>query len=339
MGLTYKESGVDIAKGERFISIIREKLKSNEQENIGLFGGFFDLGSLKYKHPILVASTDGVGTKLILAREAGRYSTIGIDLVAMCVNDVVCTGSKPLFFLDYLATSELSLKEAEAVIEGIIKGCKLAGCTLIGGETAEMPGVYKKGDYELAGFACGVVEKDNIVNPKRIEEGDILLGVGAGGIHSNGLSLARKALFVKGGYDFYFKHPFLPHDLITELLLPTRIYVNAVLEIVKREKIKGIAHITGGGIYSNLKRLLNEGLDIKIFWNDLKQDLKKDLKPHPIFKIIQDAGDIEEKEMRRTFNMGIGLVLVISAEQKAKILSLLKKSGENAMIIGEVISS
>jgi phosphoribosylformylglycinamidine cyclo-ligase len=330
MGLTYRDSGVDIARGERFVDIIRKKLKGTERENIGLFGGIFDLGALKYKNPMLVASTDGVGTKLILARDAGRYNTIGIDLVAMCVNDVVCTGAKPLFFLDYIASSKLRLKEAEAVIEGIIEGCRLAGCTLLGGESAEMPGVYKKGDYELAGFACGVVEKNKIVDPGSIEEGDLLVGIGSSGIHSNGLSLARKALFVKGGCDIHFKHPLLPHDLITELLLPTRIYVDQVLDAVKKFKIKGIAHITGGGIYSNVKRLLSEGLNVRIFW--------KDLRPQPIFGITQDAGDIDEQEMRKTFNMGIGLVLVIAPGEKERLVSLLKKSGEDPVIVGEVVS-
>lgn len=331
MGLTYKESGVDIAKGEQLVDFIRKKLKGKEKENIGLFGGYFDLGSLRYQNPMLVASTDGVGTKLILAREAARYNTIGIDLVAMCANDIICTGAKPLFFLDYIASSELRLNEAEAILEGIIEGCNLAGCTLLGGETAEMPGVYSRGDYELAGFICGVVEKENIINPKTIEEGDLLLGLGSSGIHSNGLSLARNALFVKGGYDFRYKHPLLPHDLITELLLPTRMYVNTVLEILLKEKIRGIAHITGGGIYSNAQRLLHKGLGLRIFWEDFK--------PHPIFKIIQDAGDIDEKEMRTTFNMGIGLVLIIAPHQKERVVSILKKIGEDIKIVGKVVAS
>jgi len=329
MGLTYKSSGVDIEKGDRFVDIIRQKLIPEHKKNIGLFGGLYDLGIMGYKHPLLVSSTDGVGTKLILAKEAKRYNTIGIDLVAMCINDIITLGAKPLFFLDYMATSELNLREASQIIDGIIEGCREAGCVLLGGETAEMPDVYKKGDYELAGFSVGVVEKEKVIDCSEIKAGDVLIGIHSSGIHSNGLSLARKALFEIKGYSFFQKHPILEKSFIDELLIPTRIYSRLVVELLEIIRVKGIAHITGGGLYDNIKRLIPPDFDISLNWESLS--------PQPIFRIIQGAGDIDIDEMRRVFNLGIGMVFIVEKGNIQKIINFLKQKGESPILIGEVI--
>jgi phosphoribosylformylglycinamidine cyclo-ligase len=331
MGITYRDSGVDIEKGDRFVDLIKKKLRSDERQNIGGFGGMFDLGPFDVRHPVLVASTDGVGTKLVVAKQAGDYSTIGIDLVAMCVNDLVCTGARPLFFLDYLATSNLDLEEAGQVMDGILEGCRRAGCSLLGGETAEMPSVYKRGDYELAGFSCGIVEKERIIDPGRIEEGNLLIGIRSSGIHSNGFSLARKALFEKGGFDMHYDHPALGRSIAQELLMPTRIYVKTVLEMLSRVNIRGIAHITGGGLEGNVQRLLPEGLGLEILWDSLA--------PHPMFMIIKEAGGIEEEEMRRTFNLGVGLVFVVDNKVRSEIVEILKSLGEEPVFLGTVVKA
>jgi len=236
VGLTYRDSGVDIDKGERFVEVVKSKLRKEEQGNIGLFGGIYDLASLHYKNPVLVASTDGVGTKLLLAKEAGKYNSIGTDLVAMCVNDIITLGAAPLFFLDYMAACELDLDIAGEVLDGIIEGCRQSNCALLGGETAEMPGVYSKGDYELAGFAVGIVERKKIINGTSIKKGDVLIGIPSSGIHSNGLSLARKALFQQKKYPCNLVVPALERSLIDELLVPTRIYVRLVLDVVDKPR-------------------------------------------------------------------------------------------------------
>jgi phosphoribosylformylglycinamidine cyclo-ligase len=329
MGLTYKDSGVDIEKGDNFVSMIKEKLSGSEKRNIGLFGGMFELQSGQYKNPVLVSGTDGVGTKLLLAKEAGKYDTIGIDLVAMCVNDVITTGAKPLFFLDYLATGKLEINKASEVIDGIIDGCRLSGCVLLGGETAEMPGIYKKGDYEIAGFCVGVVEKKEIIDGRSIGQGDIIIGLRSSGIHSNGLSLARKALFEKKKYRYDAGHPLLSRTLIEELLIPTRIYTDPVCDVVKNVAVKGIAHITGGGVLGNIIRLLPSGVKPKIYWEKISTP--------PVFHIIEDAGGIEKDEMRKTFNMGIGIVLIADRHNNEKLVSLLRENGEEPLIIGEII--
>ncbi|MCK4803263.1 MAG: phosphoribosylformylglycinamidine cyclo-ligase [Spirochaetes bacterium] len=331
MGLTYKDSGVDIKKGDNFVNLIKEKLRKNEQDNIGLFGGLFSLDLDNYKDPVLVSGTDGVGTKLLLAKEANKYSTIGIDLVAMCVNDIVTLGAKPLFFLDYMACSELEIEKASELIDGIIEGCRLSGCILLGGETAEMPGVYQKGDYELAGFGVGIVEKTGIIDGRSIQAGDVLVGIRSSGIHSNGLSLARRALFGEKGFGFKDGHPLLSNTLIEELLVPTRIYVELVLEIIRYLPVNGIAHITGGGIFSNVKRLLPAGLEPLIDWDNLY--------PQPIFTIIEQSGKIHKEEMRNVFNMGIGLVFVVSRDIKERLISRLEDKGEHYALIGGVVST
>lgn len=331
MGLTYRDSGVDIKKGDNFVKIIREKLRENERDNIGLFGGLFELDLDNYKDPVLVSGTDGVGTKLLLAKEANKYSTIGIDLVAMCINDIVTLGAKPLFFLDYMACSELEIEKASEVMDGILEGCRLSGCILLGGETAEMPDVYRKGDYELAGFGVGIVEKTGIIDGTSIQAGDLLVGIRSSGIHSNGMSLARRALFSEKGFKYDTSHPLLSHTLIEELLIPTRIYAEPVLEIIRDLPVNGIAHITGGGIFNNIKRLLPAGLEPLIDWDTIE--------PHPIFTIIEQSGKILKEEMRNVFNMGIGLVFAVNRDIKNKFISRLKEKGERPAIIGRVVST
>ncbi len=329
LGLTYRESGVDISAGERFVDVVRSRLKGSGSENIGLFGGLFDLSSLDYRNPVLVASTDGVGTKLLLAKEAKKYDTIGIDLVAMCVNDIITTGARPVFFLDYLATSKLDIAVASEVLDGIVHGCSEAGCTLLGGETAEMPGVYEPGTYELAGFAVGIAEREKLVNGKTIEAGDVLVGLRSSGVHANGLSLARKALFSEKKYSYQSVVPPLSRPLIDELLTPTRIYVKTVLEVLNSFSVGGIAHITGGGLYSNTARIIPQGLDLKIDWDNIT--------PHPVFSFIKDAGKIDEGEMRNTFNMGIGLVFIIKRNEAAGLYGYLRKQEEEPVNIGEIV--
>jgi phosphoribosylformylglycinamidine cyclo-ligase len=333
MRLTYKKAGVDIERGERFVEIIKDKLRNRggiEQNNIGLFGGIFDLDLNSYRHPVLVSSTDGVGTKLLLAKQAQKYNTIGIDLVAMCVNDIITLGAKPLFFLDYIATATLNLQRGSEIIDGIIEGCRQSGCALLGGETAEMPGVYTEDDYELAGFAVGIVEKTNIIDGKSISLGDSLVGLKSSGIHSNGLSLARQALFGEKRSSSNKSQPFNDKTIIDTLLVPTRIYVRAVLNAIEKIPVRGIAHITGGGVKSNIKRLLPAGLDLQIFWDSFPSS--------EIFDIIAVSGNISDKEMRKTFNMGIGLVLIVSEKYRADLISQLRSAGEDPLIIGEVIA-
>ncbi len=331
MGITYRDSGVDIDKGDRFVEIIKEKLSEEEKKSIGLFGGVYYLSTIGYKNPVLVSSTDGVGTKLILARLADNYKTIGIDLVAMCVNDIVTLGAKPLFFLDYMATAELDLNRASDIVDGIIKGCRESGCALLGGETAEMPGVYNRGDYELAGFVVGIAEKNKLITGKDIDKGDAIIGIPSSGIHSNGISLARKALFEIKSYkpDMVFSE-LGGIRLIDELLKPTRIYVSLVMRLIEKYPIKGIAHITGGGLYSNILRLLPEELDIAVEWSAVK--------PHPIFNLIREAGDIDIDEMRRTFNMGVGLALIVDSYEASSVVEFLRKEmNERAEIIGSIV--
>jgi len=329
MGITYRESGVDIDKGDRFVEIIRNKLKGEEQQNIGLFGGLFDLDLAGYENPVLVSGTDGVGTKLLLAKESGNFSTVGIDLVAMCVNDVVTLGARPLFFLDYIATSDLDLETGAQIIDGIIEGCRLSGCRLLGGETAEMPGVYAKGDYELAGFAVGIVDRKRIIDGRSIREGDLLVGLRSSGVHSNGMSLARKALFGTGKFRYTTKHPALKRTIVEELLVPTRIYVKTLLRVLSRVDLLGIAHITGGGFVGNVSRLLPPHLEIEIYWENFN--------PHPIFSLIAEAGEVEVQEMRQAFNMGVGMVLIVRKVDADVLLPLLRECGEQAEVVGIVV--
>jgi phosphoribosylformylglycinamidine cyclo-ligase len=329
MGITYRDSGVDIDRGDRFVDIIRRKLPKDEQGNIGPFGGLFGLDLAGYTDPILVAGTDGVGTKLLLAKVARAFRTVGVDLVAMCVNDIATLGARPLFFLDYIASAELELDTGSQIIDGILEGCRLAGCVLLGGETAEMPGVYTNGDYELAGFAVGIVDRSKVIDGRTIEEGDLLVGLRSSGIHSNGLSLARKALFETAKYEYTSRPTPLGRTLLEELLVPTRIYVKTLLEVIEKVPVRGIAHITGGGFVGNVSRLLPPGLALEVSWECFE--------PHPIFALIAAAGEVEELEMRRTFNMGVGMVLVVREEDSGKVVELLRGCGEEPRLLGRVV--
>ena len=318
--LTYKNSGVDIDAADRFVKAIKPLTKG-----IGGFGGLCKLDTKKYKEPYLVASTDGVGTKLKIAFLAGKHDTVGIDLVGMNVNDVLCVGAKPLFFLDYIATGKIEKKVLVDVVKGIAEGCRQANCALVGGETAEMPGFYQHGEYDLAGFCVGVVEKSKAMNGSKIKAGDILIGIESNGLHSNGFSLVRKV---------FSKKELLQHA--NELLKPTRIYVKPILHLLSAIRyplsvIKGIAHITGGAFYDKIPRIIPKDLGIRI---------DKSSWPVPeIFKLIQEKGNVPEADMYRTLNMGIGMVLVIDKGSSNKIISYLAKQGLKSWIIGEVVRS
>ncbi len=313
-GLTYKDAGVDIDAGDALVERIKPLAKMTARlgvdSDLGGFGALFDLTKLKYKNPVLVSSTDGVGTKLKLAIDSGIHDTVGIDLVAMCVNDIIVQGAEPLFFLDYFATGKLDINIAESVIKGIAEGCKQSGSALIGGETAEMPGMYKAGDYDLAGFSVGVVEKDEIL-PRDIRDGDILLGLESSGVHSNGYSLVRK-IYESNKSEFTMK----------ELLTPTKIYVKSLLPAIKAKLVKGCAHITGGGLTENLPRIT--GGEIKLGSWDIPE----------VFKKLQKLGGVETAEMLRTFNYGIGMVVVCSPENKAELKKMLESAGEKVFEIG-----
>lgn len=331
--VTYKSAGVDVEAGYEAVKLMKEHTKRTVVPGviggIGSFGGFFEVDTEKYKKPVLVSGTDGVGTKLQIAFMAGIHDTIGIDCVAMCVNDIVCHGAKPLYFLDYIGTGVLEPKGAADIVKGVCDGCVEAGCALIGGETAEMPGFYKKGEYDVAGFAVGIVDKDKIINGSRVSEGDTIIALASSGIHSNGYSLVRKLFFDINNYksDSYFDE--LGCTLGEELLKPTRIYVKTILELVESFDIKGIAHITGGGFIENIPRTIPEGLKARI-------DLKS-FPVLPIFKLMQRLGNIEQREMFNTFNMGIGLVMIVNSGDTEAVMAALKTKGEKAYVIGKVV--
>ncbi|MGM0547878.1 MAG: phosphoribosylformylglycinamidine cyclo-ligase [Bacillota bacterium] len=332
MGLDYKKSGVDIDAGKKAVEMIKKDVESTfgpeVMTGLGGFGGLFKADLTNYKNPVLVSGTDGVGTKLKLAFKLKLHNTIGIDLVAMSVNDILAQGAEPLFFLDYLATAQLDPKQIAQIVKGIAAGCKEAGAALIGGETAEMAGFYQKGEYDLAGFAVGIVEEEKIITGAEIKAGDLLIGLKSSGLHSNGFSLARAALFEKAAYNYQAKIEGLENNLGQELLKPTKIYVKTVLALIEKFRIKGIAHITGGGLIENLPRILPRGLKAEISKNSWQ--------PQKIFSLIKKAGEITEKEMYRTFNMGIGMSLVIAKEDRDKVLAELEKMGEQACLIGEI---
>jgi phosphoribosylformylglycinamidine cyclo-ligase len=286
------------------------------------------LAETPYEKPVLVSSTDGVGTKLKIAFLSGIHDTVGIDLVAMCVNDVIVQGAEPLFFLDYFATGRLEVGVAETVIRGIAAGCRAANCSLVGGETAELPGFYPDGEYDLAGFAVGICDRDRVIDGSGITVGDQLLGIGSSGLHSNGYSLARKVLLDDGKYDLGHIFPELGRPLVEELLTPTLIYVRTILNLLRDFQIKGMAHITGGGLLENLPRVLPQGCRARIRRNSWQMP--------PIFHLIRDLGKVEDAEMQRTFNCGIGMVLVVPAKDVEEVLVRLKALGEKAWVIGEI---
>jgi phosphoribosylformylglycinamidine cyclo-ligase len=329
-GLTYADAGVDIDAGNTLVERIKPAAKRTARPGVmsglGGFGALFDLKAAGYQDPILVAATDGVGTKLRIAIDTGNVDTIGIDLVAMCVNDLVCQGAEPLLFLDYFATGKLDLDSATRIIEGIAKGCELSGCALIGGETAEMPGMYEAGDFDLAGFAVGAMERGADL-PAGVTEGDVLLGLASDGVHSNGYSLVRRVVALSGlGWDA--KAPFAEMSLGEALLAPTRLYVKQALAAVRAGGVHGLAHITGGGLTENLPRVLPEGLGATV-------DLNAWTLP-PVFRWLAETGGMAEAEVLKTFNAGIGMVLVVDAARADALADLLTGAGETVYRLGHV---
>ncbi len=331
MGLTYRESGVDAAAGDALVERIKplgaRTIRPEVVSGIGGFGGLFEVPK-KYKDPILVSGTDGVGTKLRIAFETGRHSTVGIDLVAMSVNDVLTSGAEPLFFLDYFSTSKLDISQAESVISGIARGCEQAGCTLLGGETAELPGFYAPGEYDLAGFCVGVVERAQTIDGRAIQAGDAVIGLASTGLHSNGFSLARKVLLEQKGFKLSAVPAGLGRSLGDELLEPTRIYVRDVLALRERVEIKGLAHITGGGIPGNLPRCLPNGTCAVLSERNWKRP--------PIFDLIASGGEVQRDEMYATFNMGLGMIAVVSKSDAAAAIRLLKERETAAWEVGHI---
>ncbi len=331
---TYRDSGVDIDKAEAFIDKIRPLVKSTFRTGvlgeIGGFGGLFHLNVQQYHDPVLVSATDGVGTKIMVAVLMDRHHTIGIDLVAMCVNDIIVHGATPLFFLDYLAMGQLSPQVGAQILEGITNGCIQARCSLIGGETAEMPGLYKPGDYDLAGFVVGVVDRSQIIDGSDIAVGHRLIGIASNGLHSNGFSLVRKVFFENRGYRVMDYIPELGGPLGDELLKPTRIYVEPVLNVLRDFPLSGLAHITGGGLTQNLPRILPRSCQAVI--------QRQSWPVPPIFRFLQEKGNIPDEEMLRTFNNGIGMVMVVAPELEADVLLRLQGLHEQAFVIGEIVA-
>jgi phosphoribosylformylglycinamidine cyclo-ligase len=329
---TYKDAGVDIEAGNTFVKMIKPLVKATTRPevlaDIGGFGGLFALNTDKYKNPVLVSGTDGVGTKLKLAFLANKHDTIGIDLVAMCVNDIIVQGAEPLFFLDYLATGKLKPEEAVEVVRGIAEGCVQAGCALIGGETAEMPGFYGAGEYDVAGFTVGVVDRDRIIDGSAITVGNKLIGIASSGLHSNGYSLARKVILENMGLQIHDQLPGLGKTVAEELLTPTRIYVKSILNLLRDFRINGIAHITGGGLLENIPRVLPGGCKAVINRNSWQLPA--------IFQLLQKEGNIAPDEMLRTFNCGIGMVLAVPEKDADEVMIRLAGLNEQAFLIGQV---
>jgi phosphoribosylformylglycinamidine cyclo-ligase len=326
--LSYKDAGVDIDAGNALVERIKHVAKrTSRPEVMGGLGGFGALCQLPsgYKEPVLVSGTDGVGTKLRLAMDLGIHDTIGIDLVAMCVNDLVVAGAEPLFFLDYYATGKLNVDIAAEVVSGIGKGCELAGCALVGGETAEMPGMYEGDDYDLAGFCTGVVEKSEIIDGKKVKSGDVLIGLASSGPHSNGYSLIRKVLEVS---DADLQQECGSETLAKALMAPTRIYVKNLLQLMKSVQVNALSHITGGGLLENLPRVLPEGCLARV-------DVTSWEMPE-VFRWLQQAGNIDAREMYRTFNCGVGMVICVPAEQADQALQTLEQAGEDAFVVGKI---
>lgn len=332
-GVSYKDAGVDIDAGNALIDKIKPFAKATARigadSALGGFGGLFDMKATGYKDPILVSATDGVGTKLKLAFTMDKHDTVGIDLVAMCVNDLVVQGAEPLFFLDYFATGGLEVEKAANVIKGIAEGCKQAGCALVGGETAEMPGMYPKGEYDLAGFSVGAVERGAVLPRSDISEGDVVLGLASSGVHSNGFSLIRH-IISHAGLNFDSPAPFASGKKLGEVLLtPTKIYVKSCLKAIAAGGVKALSHITGGGLLENLPRVYGEELAAEVkrgSWNVL-----------PVFKWLQEAGNVAEEEMLRTFNMGVGMVLIVEATKAEQVKAALEAEGEAVAILGQMV--
>jgi phosphoribosylaminoimidazole synthetase len=332
-GLTYAQAGVDIDAGEALVDAIKPLAKATRRPGadaaLGGFGALFDLKAAGFADPLLVTTTDGVGTKLKIAIESGRHDDVGVDLVAMCVNDLLAQGAEPLMFLDYYATGKLDVAVARRVVAGIAEGCKLAGAALVGGETAEMPGMYGDGDYDLAGFSVGAVERDAVLPRLDLQRpGDVLIGLGSSGPHSNGYSLIRR-IVERSGLSWDAPAPFAPDKTLAEALMaPTRIYVKSILPLAKAGLIKGGAHITGGGLIENPPRCIAEGLEPAFDWNAWPMP--------PVFAWLQEVGGVADHEMRRTFNCGVGFVLITAPENAEPVLASLLNAGEQAFVCGQL---
>jgi phosphoribosylformylglycinamidine cyclo-ligase len=331
---TYRDAGVDIDAGDEFVDrikpLVRSTFRPEVLTDLGGFGGLFRLQAKKYEDPVLVSGTDGVGTKLKIAFLMDRHDTVGIDLVAMCVNDIAVSGAEPLFFLDYFATGKLAVPKAQQVVSGIAEGCRQAGCALIGGETAEMPSFYSDGEYDLAGFAVGVVDRPKIIDGKSIKPGDAIIGVASSGLHSNGYSLARRVLFEKAKLTVNSRLPELDRSLGEVLLTPTRIYAKQILALIQEFPIKGIAHITGGGITENLPRVFPDGVRARIN--------RKAWTVPPLFHALSQLGQVDREEMYRVFNMGIGLIVIVPDQAADTIMARAATLGDQAYRIGEIIA-
>lgn len=335
MAKSYENAGVNLEAGYEVVGRIKKHVASTARPGsmggIGSFGGMFDLSSLGIKEPVLVSGTDGVGTKLKIAFAMDKHDTVGVDAVAMCVNDVLAQGAEPLIFLDYIAVGHNNPAQIEAVVAGVAEGCRQAGCALVGGETAEMPGMYENGEYDIAGYTTGVVEKSKLIDGSKVKAGDVLVGIASTGVHSNGFSLVRK-IIADAGKDLHENIPeFGGRELGEVLLTPTRIYVKQVLDVIRNCDVHGVAHITGGGFDENIPRILHEGQGIEIHegsWEIL-----------PVFRMLEKWGGVPHREMFNIFNMGIGMVLALDASESQKAIDILEKYGDRASVIGRINSS
>ena len=331
--ITYKDAGVDVERGYEAVRRMKQHVAATFDENVlgglGSFGGFYSIENENVEKPVLVAGTDGVGTKLKLAFEMDKHDTIGVDAVAMCVNDVLAQGAEPLVFLDYVAVGHNEPQKIEAIVSGVADGCRQAGCALVGGETAEMPGMYSEGEYDIAGFTVGVVEKSKLIDGSKVRAGDVLVGIASSGVHSNGFSLVRKIL-ADNCLDLHKVYPELSNKLLGEVLLtPTKIYVKQVLEVIRSCDVHGISHITGGGFDENIPRILHEGQGLEIeegTWEIL-----------PVFRFLEKYGKVAHREMFNIFNMGIGMVLAVNAEDADKTMELLKSNDEAGYVLGNIV--
>ena len=330
---SYAKAGVDITAGYKAVELMKKHIArtviNTKADDIGGFGGLFPLDLTGYKNPVLVSGTDGVGTKLKLAFLMDKHNTVGIDCVAMCVNDVICCGAKPLFFLDYIACGKNFPEKIASIVEGVAEGCVQSGSELIGGETAEMPGFYPIDEYDLAGFSVGIVDRSKVVDKNSMEEGDVMIAIPSSGVHSNGFSLVRKVFDVE---NCDLKSPVEElggKSLGETLLTPTKIYVKPMLAVFDEVKVKGVSHITGGGFYENMPRAIKKGLSVKIN--------KSDVRVLPIFKLLQKVGGIDERDMFNTFNMGVGMTVIVGKNDVSKTLDILKAHGEDAYVLGEIV--
>ena len=333
MGTSYEDAGVSISAGEQAVERIKSKVRSTFRPevigDIGGFGGLFSFAQHRYQHPVLVSSTDGVGTKALIAQAAGRFDTIGVDLVAMCVDDIVCQGAEPLFFLDYIAVGKLDPDHIEQLVEGVAHGCRQAGCALVGGEMAEHPGAMEPGEFDLVGFAVGVAERDRLITGQNIRPGDVVIGLPSPGLRSNGYSLARKVLLDVAGLSLSGPAwPGASHKLADELLLPSVVYAPAIAALLRHVDVRGIAHVTGGGLPGNLSRVLPEGTAAALD--------RRSWEAPRIFAEIQRLGEVTDEEMLKVFNLGIGMVVVVAAEEAHRTLDLLRTEGHRAVEIGSI---